>query len=174
MLRLITKASSIKNVNLHIIWRTWVVFTFFVLFHKRKGSGSLTWKKEDLEESREEERTQGLFPDTFLPRSIRRLQFILLDQWFQTFLVPGTSFMEDNFYMDLVWADGVRTIQALIFIVHFISNLDATTDLTGGARSRARQLGTYVLDHLSWSCILLPKNSEKYIIIDISMDLFFF
>ena len=71
--------------------------------------------------------------------------------------------MEDNFYMDLVWGDGVSTIQALILIVHFISNLNATTDLTGGARSMARQLGTHVLDHLFWSCILLPKDSEKYI-----------
>ena len=163
MLRLITKASSIKIINLHTIWRTWVVFIFFVLFHKRKNSGSLTWKKEDLEESREEERTQGLFPDTSIPCSIGRLQFILLDQQFQTFLVPVTSFMEDNFYMDLVWGDGVSTIQTLIFIVHFISNLNATADLTGGARSMARQLGTHVLDHLFWSCILLPKDSEKYI-----------
>ena len=47
------------------------------------------------------------------------------NQWSPTFLAPRTSFMEGNFSTDQGDGDGVgngfRMIQALIFLVHFIS-----------------------------------------------------
>ena len=35
-----------------------------------------------------------------------------IEQWFPTFLAPGTSFTEENFFTEWWWGDGFGMIQA--------------------------------------------------------------
>ena len=47
-----------------------------------------------------------------------------IQQWSPTLVVPGTSFLEDNFSMDWGWVEWLGDdLSNITFIVHFISNL---------------------------------------------------
>ena len=92
-----------------------------------------------------------------------------LDQHFPTFLAPETGFVEDNFSMD--WGGGVvlRWFKCILFIVNFISNANATADLTGVRSHRrclsvAQRLGTPYPERsaLRWQGVLkAPRVLES-------------
>ena len=47
-----------------------------------------------------------------------------VQQWSPALVVPGTSFLEDNFSMDWGWVEWFGDgLSSITFIVHFISNL---------------------------------------------------
>ena len=68
-----------------------------------------------------------------------------VQQWSPTWVVPGTSFLEDNFSIDWGWVEWLGDdLSNITFILHFISNLILPLKYL----SKAQRLRTLAIEYI--------------------------